>query len=51
MKMTIECGTQSLNPACPWMGEMIWMEVGNYICVGFANLHSGWPVPVWRKTK
>lgn len=47
-KMVIKCGIEA-NADVPFNEEFIWKQVGNYICVGFADLHSGWPVPVWRK--
>ena len=50
MKMQIKCGVEA-NEDVPYGEHMLWSVVGNYICVGFADLHSGWQVPVWRKLK
>lgn len=33
----------------PWQEELLYRQVGKYMCVGFADMNTGWPVPVWRK--
>ena len=39
--------------ACPTERQLwlLYKTVGKYMCVGFANMNSGWLVPVWRKWK
>lgn len=47
MKMEIECGMASCET--PQEEAMMWMQFGKYILVGFADLHSKYRMPVWRK--
>jgi hypothetical protein len=46
-KIEIKCGVASCTTE--YEEAIMWSQFGKYMLVGFADLHSKYRMPVWRK--